>query len=112
MQELPIIEKTYDLIRWYIPILNRLPRSHRFTLGDRIAVGLYDLLDGLITARYSSQKLSKLSGLNTHLELLRYQTRLLFDFELISIKRYEFASLQLRGIGIELGGWLKQQHQR
>lgn len=33
MQELPIIQKTYDLIKWYIPILNRLPRNHRFTLG-------------------------------------------------------------------------------
>jgi hypothetical protein len=27
-QELPIIQKTYDLILWYVPILNRLPRDH------------------------------------------------------------------------------------
>jgi hypothetical protein len=25
MQNLPIIQKTYDLIKWYVPILNRLP---------------------------------------------------------------------------------------
>jgi hypothetical protein len=31
--DLPVIQKTYDLIRWYVPILNRLPRDHRFTLG-------------------------------------------------------------------------------
>ncbi|GEM_PF-5300943 len=24
MSDLPIIQKTYDLIRWYVPILNRL----------------------------------------------------------------------------------------
>jgi hypothetical protein len=52
MNELPIIEKTYDLIKWYGPILNRLPRNHRFTLGERMLSGLYDILDGLIQARY------------------------------------------------------------
>ncbi len=51
MQELPIIQKTYDLIKWYIAILNRLPRDHRFALGDRMTKGLYDLLEGLIQAR-------------------------------------------------------------
>jgi RNA-directed DNA polymerase len=28
MEDLPIIQKTYDLIKWYVPILNRLPRDH------------------------------------------------------------------------------------
>ena len=27
MQDLPIIQKTYDLIKWYVPILNRLPSN-------------------------------------------------------------------------------------
>jgi len=36
MEELPIIQKTYDLIKWYVPILNRLPRNHKFMQGDRI----------------------------------------------------------------------------
>lgn len=31
--ELPIIEATLDLIRWFIPLLNRLPRSHKFVLA-------------------------------------------------------------------------------
>ncbi len=46
MEELPIIQKTYDLIKWYIPILTRLPRIHKFTLGDRMTNQLYDLLEG------------------------------------------------------------------
>ncbi|MEL6384979.1 MAG: four helix bundle protein, partial [Cyanobacteria bacterium J06626_18] len=28
--DLPIIQKTYDLIKWYVPIINKLPRDHRF----------------------------------------------------------------------------------
>ena len=83
MEELSIIQKTYDLIKWYVPILNRLPRNHKFTLGDRMTVGLYDLLEQLIVARYAKEKLTQLESLNSRLDILRYQTRLLLDFELI-----------------------------
>ena len=34
--ELPIIEACLDLIRWFVPLLNRLPRQHKFALGDRL----------------------------------------------------------------------------
>ena len=43
-----------DLIQWFVPLLNRLPRDHRFALGDRLVQGLYDLLEGLVTARYTT----------------------------------------------------------
>ena len=75
MQDLPIIQKSYDLVKWYVPILNRLPRSHRFMLGDRIITELYNLLEGLITARYEQEKLARLLALNSKLDILRYQTR-------------------------------------
>ncbi len=113
MNELPIIQKTYDLIKWYIPILNRLPREHRFTLGDRIINNLYDLLEGLIKARYAKKdKLAQLQLLNTQIDILRYQTRLLFDFQLISAQRYQYINQQLNDIGMYLGGWIKQQQKR
>lgn len=32
-RDLPIVQKTYDLVKWYVPILNRLPRDHKFLLG-------------------------------------------------------------------------------
>ena len=110
MQELPIIQKTYDLIKWYVPILNRLPRDHKFTLGDRMIGGLYQLLEGLIQARYARRnRLARLEALNTHLDILRYQTRLLLEFELISTRRYDFAGQQIIDIGSDLGGWIKKQ---
>lgn len=109
MQELPIIQKAYDLIKWYVPILNRLPRDHKFMLGDRMITGLYELLEGLIQARYSSDKLPQLKNLNSHLDILRHQTRLLLDFQLIEVKRYEYAGQLINSIGTDLGGWIKQQ---
>ena len=113
MRELPIIQKTYDLIRWYIPILNRLPKDHRFALGERIVNNLYDLLEELIQARYAkNDKLTRLQSINTQLDILRYQTRLLYDFELISAQRYKYINQQFNKIGSDLGGWIKQQQKR
>ena len=59
--DLPIIQQMYDLILWYVPLLNRLPRDHKFMLGDRITGGLYSLLEELILARYETEKLARLS---------------------------------------------------
>lgn len=56
MEEIPIIQKTYDFIKWYVPILNRLPKNHRFLLGDRIVTGLYDFLEQLIQARFEKKQ--------------------------------------------------------
>ena len=50
IEELPIIQKTYDVVLWYVPILNRLPRDHRFMLGDRMIHGLYEVLELLAQA--------------------------------------------------------------
>jgi 23S rRNA-intervening sequence protein len=109
MKELPIIQKTYDLIKWYVPILNRLPRDHKFNLGNRMISLLYALLEELIRARYASTtKLEILEPLNTKLDILRYQTRLLLEFNLIKTERYEYVSKLINGVGVELGGWINQ----
>ena len=34
--ELPIMEVCFDLMRSFVPLLQRLPRQHRFGLGDRL----------------------------------------------------------------------------
>ena len=105
-QELPIIQKTYDLVKWYIPILNKLPRDHKFLLGDRMITGLYDLLENLLDVRYQREKLTKLKQINRKLDVLRYQTRLLLDFKLVATRRYQYAEGLIDGIGIDLGGWI------
>jgi hypothetical protein len=111
MNELTIIQKTYDLIKWYVPIINRLPRNHKFTLGDRMIIGLYEFLEGLITAKYAKEKLIYLEPLNVKLDILRHQTRLLLDFKIMKVERYEYVGQLIKDIGNELGGWIKQQRQ-
>ena len=105
--ELPVIQRTYDFILWAVPWLGRLPRDHKFQIGDRITDGLYGLLEGLLQARYARDKAERLSILNGALDVLRYQFRLLLDLKLVPVNRYEFAAQALVDIGRELGGWRK-----
>ncbi|KOR31882.1 hypothetical protein TI05_10790 [Achromatium sp. WMS3] len=109
-QELSIIQRTHDLIQWYIPILNRMPLDFKLTLGRRIMDGLYNLLEDLIRAKYTTNKQTKLQilqKLNIELEIMRHQTRLLQKFTLLNTKRYEYIAKAYNEIGTELGGWIK-----
>jgi hypothetical protein len=112
MKELSIIQKTHDLIKYYVLIIERFPKVYKFTAGDRIVNQLYDLLEGLIKAKYEKNKLNALINLNVQLDILRHQTRLILDFQLIDLKRYQYVSQKIDEIGIELGGWIKTQRQR
>ncbi len=78
--ELVVITKTYDLILWSCQHTSRFPRSHRFVLGERIERGLYDLLEGLIRAKYA-QRAELLGEVNLRLEVLRFQMRLAKDLQ-------------------------------
>ena len=77
-----------------------------------MVAALYDLLEGLVTARYARNKRPILEPLSSKLDLLQYQTRLLLDFELVKVKRYEFASRKLDELGRQLTGWLGQLRNR
>ncbi|WP_242054817.1 four helix bundle protein [Nostoc flagelliforme] len=102
-----------------------------FQKSDRIAIARYakqklthlELLNSKLVPQGGSQK-SKVK-MNTYkrfvdlewvaylcrvvLDILRYQTRLLLEFNLIKIERYKYAEKLLNDIGNDLGGWIKQQ---
>ncbi len=107
--ELPIQEATLDLVRWFIPILHRLPRQHRHGLGDRLVANLYELLEQLALARFQRQRREILEPLGGRIQLIQLQTRLLHDFQLIDLRRYEHASRLISAIGRQHSAWLAQQ---
>jgi hypothetical protein len=105
--EISAVTKTYDLIAWMVPTLEKLPKNQRFLLGDRIQAALLDILEHLIRAAYSKSKENALREANFKLETVRYLVRLTKDLKYLSIRRYEFASRSIDDIGAEIGGWLK-----
>jgi len=74
-----ILTRTYDLLLYLIPKVAKLPRNHKFTLGDRIENLLLDVLQAGIEAYYTGQRTPKIDRLranNLRLETLRYLIRL------------------------------------
>ena len=110
--EVSAVAKMYDFTLWLLPHLAKFPREHRFTLGDRLELGALEILELLVEASYSRNKLDMLRAANTKLEKLRYLIRLAKDLKLMSITQYEFASRAMLNIGNEIGGWARQQGAR
>ncbi len=110
--ELPIIEACLDLIRWFVPLLHRLPRQHKFGLGDRLIGNLYHLLEQLVQARYASLKLPILEPLKAHIVVIQLQIRLLHQFHLLDLSRYEHASRLITTIAKQHSGWLLRQRRQ
>jgi hypothetical protein len=103
--ELLVIDRTYELVKWACPQLARFPRSHRFTLGERIERRLYELLETLIAARYTRERRGLLREANLTLEVLRFQWRLAGELRCVRPTSHAFAVAQFHEIGRMVGGW-------
>jgi len=104
-----IITKTYDLLKYCIPILAKFPRDQKFLLGDQFQKLVTEVLDAFIEAYYSKNKLHILIPANMNLEKLRYRIRLSHDLKLISNKQYGHLAEKVDEIGRMLGGWIKKE---
>lgn len=104
-----IITKVYDLILYLVPQTAKFPRSQRYLLGERLETLFLDILEILLEATYLRDKVDLLSKANVKLERARYHVRLCKDLKLIDLKRYEVLSKMINDIGLQLGGWIKQQ---
>ena len=82
-QDLIVITKTYDLILWSCNHTGKFPRNHRFVLGERIERNLYNLLETLITAKYTKNRQRLLEEANLNLEILPFQMRLAKDLQCV-----------------------------
>ena len=108
-EDFAITTRTYDFILWAIPKINKFPRDHRFTLGERMCGVLYDLLEDQIEARYDPSRRSEiLIAVNRKIDCLRFQFRLAKDFRILNLDGYEYAAKGLDEIGKMAGSWMKR----
>ena len=104
----PIVQKTYETAQWLVLKAARFPKTHKFTLGDRIAGRALDLLETLAGAAYARQGRTDLfDRADRQISGLRYLLRMAKDLKLVSIDGYGHGSESLEEIGRMLGGWRK-----
>jgi hypothetical protein len=106
-KELDIITTYYDFLLWVIPEISKIPKSFRFTLGEKMEMKLYEILDGLVEAKYAAEKRALLAGLNVSLEQVRFQLRLCEDLKAVGLQKHETGSKMVNEVGKRLGGWIR-----
>jgi four helix bundle protein len=103
----PVIQKTYEFVLWLVKKVEGFPRSHRFTVGDRLTSTSLDLLSALVEAAYSKEKEPRLEAASRSVNSIRYLLRLAKDLKLISVDSYGFSAGSLDEVGRMVGGWRK-----
>ena len=106
----PIYTLLTELTGWTLARSAGLPKSHRFTFGQRLDNLTLDALALVVRALYSppAAKLPLLVELNLQLELLRVLWRLVHDQRWISAQQLLFVNERIDEIGRMTGGWLRQ----
>jgi hypothetical protein len=94
-----VLESCYQLLRWLIPTLDKMPRRQKFLLGDHLQRQAQDVMDLLIEAAYSRPREAQLRRANLGLEKLRFGLRLAKDPELLPFAPYEHAARLIDDLG-------------
>jgi len=110
--DLDVINKAYELVVWASQHLEKFPKAYRFTLAERVGNRLYEVLEILIEAKYTSATKELLKRVNLHLEVLRFQFRLAKDLRCWSIDHYGSGCRKVDEVGRLVGGWLKSKERK
>jgi hypothetical protein len=106
--ELTVITHAYDLLIWTLGHTAKFPRSHRYGLGQRLEEKLHELLDALVEAKFSGDKVEVLRQAGLRVEELRLLFRAAKDLRMLALGSHRHAIERLQEIGRQLGGWRRQ----
>lgn len=107
MDELKILQKTYDLMQYLYLTLQQYPKSEKYALAADTKLAAYELLRLIITANKRYHKKTTMQDADIQLDILRHLVRLGKDLGFMSIKRFEVLSGHTTEIGKMIGGWMK-----
>ncbi len=105
----PLFIHWYKTLDWIMDIAEKMPKHTRFTINTRIVSISLEIVEYIVEAIYTKDRAEPLRHINLLLEKLRIFFRICKDRAYISVKQYEYISLQLNEAGKMCGGWAKQK---
>lgn len=105
----PVFTLLSELLAWTLDRTGVFPKSHRFTIGQRVDNFTLDALECCLEAIYSPSagKRAHLTRLNLLLEKLRVFWRIAHQREWLSQPQLFFVIRKVDEIGRMVGAWLK-----
>jgi len=108
MEQSPIFARTYDLVKWLIPLTITFPRHQRFVLSTAMQQAALGLQERLIEAVRLPHTADILRRADVELDKLRFYLRLSHDLGYISLSQQRHAGQMVADIGRMLGSWQKK----
>lgn len=105
MTESPIFARTYELIKWLIPLTAKYPRHQRFVLATAMHQAALGLQARLIEAVRLPDTSARLREADVELDKLRSYMRLSYDLGYISLGQQRHGGQMVAEIGRMLGSW-------
>jgi len=104
-----IFTRTYDLLNWLLPKVERFPKIYRSTVTQRLMDATLDFQEALYEAQAFDSKirLRHLRQADAHLNKVRLYLRLVQQWGWLSLGQYEHVSRMVAEVGRLLGGWIQ-----
>lgn len=106
--ELPVFKKSYDLLLELFRVYNDLPKSVKYTIGERLQKEIIDMIIDIYKANSRIEKAPCIIAARERVEIIRLLIRILFDIKLMGINRMVLINTMIEEISKQLTGW--QRH--
>ena len=105
--EYPIYVQWVEAVDWILERADAFPKAVRGTVTHRIVNISLDVMEGIVEAIYTKNRLAILRRLNLNIEKLRVLFGLCYRRRYLSMGQYEHISRMLDETGRMAGGWEK-----
>jgi hypothetical protein len=101
-----------EVTAWVIERVAKMPRDHKFTIGDRLVETCLSVTELLCEAAYTRDRLPLLLRASRALTRARLLVRLAQRLHLLSMNQREHFAAQTTEIGQMIGGWTRAARSR
>ena len=107
-EEIPLFIHWTDVLKWMLTKTEKFPKRVRFTFSTRIDNLALDVLDRIVQARYTADRVPILDQINLDLERMRVLLRICHELQYLDHNGYERASRDIERAGEMVGGWRRK----
>ena len=111
---MPVIRKFSQAYALWRELVPHIPKSSRYTLGEKVDVLFVESIEYLYSAVYAKpdERIRSVVKSATKLDTLKFFLKLAWETKQIDTKKYIALSETLDEIGRMIGGWIRQLSQK
>lgn len=108
-EQLKLIPKTEVYMQYVLEMLNKIPRTEKFNIGNEYKKIMYEMLENIYYVQkiHISKWLYYLNKIDAQLNIQRVFLRILYKNRIIDCKKFNVSIAHISDIGKIIGGLIK-----